>query len=59
MAERSPPPPVAYGQRHKDVGPSHVRAEPGQQAVPAVAPSSTAALAFDADDILRELAERM
>jgi hypothetical protein len=31
------------GQRHKDVGPGRVRAEPRQQAVTAVAPSSTAA----------------
>jgi len=43
----------------EQIGQGDVGPKPRQQAVTAVAPSSTAALAFDANDVQGELAERM
>jgi hypothetical protein len=45
-------------QRHENVGQGGVQAEPRQQTVTAVAPSSIAARAFDAYDVQGEFAKR-
>ena len=57
MAERSRPA-LALRQGHEQIGQGDVCAESLHQAAKAIASGSIAALAFDADDVQGELAER-
>jgi hypothetical protein len=49
----------ARGQLYEQIGQGDVGPEPLDQALTAVVPGSTAALAIDANDGMRELAKRM
>ncbi len=50
---------LALRQFHEQIGQGDVWPKPRHQAVTTVAPSSTTALAFNADDVQGELTERM
>ena len=51
-------PALALRQFHEQIGEVDIGPEPHQQVLAAIAPSSTAALAFNAGDDMRKLAER-